>query len=169
MRLAFHLALVTLASNTHDVVLDRHIIGRQIVERGRSRGGSVVELKTRVVPRTADGVADEDALVERRAVVSALAANREPVRRDVHEQHRLAERVTRNELAGRNTSSLDPFGKIGPGQLIGVFGHFCLLRRFCAASRWATNAGPTFVTRSFTCAFWIAGMRVLLMASITAL
>jgi hypothetical protein len=58
--------------------------------------------------------------------------------------------VARNELTGRNRSGLDPFGEIGPGQLIGVFGHFCWLRRFWAASRCATNAGATFVTRSFT-------------------
>ena len=114
-------------------------------------------------------LAAEDTLVERSPVMSALSADCEPVRCNVNEEHGLPERVTRNELAGRNTASLDPFGEIGPGQLIGVFGHFCLLRRFCAASRWATNAGATFATKSLTCAFWIAGMRVLLTASITAL
>src|SRR5262245_19598235 len=48
-------------------------------------------------------------------------------------------------------------------------GYEILFRTFCAASSCALNAGATFVTRSFTSAFWSAGRSVVVTASMTAL
>src|SRR4051812_16721308 len=105
------------------------------------------------MPRTADGFTNEHTLVQRSAVMSAFAADGKPVGRDVDEEYRFPERVPSDELAGRNAARVEPDCEIGAGQLVGVLAHFCLLSRFCAASRWATNAGATLATRSFTWAF----------------
>src|SRR2546423_6643946 len=114
---------------------------------------SVVEIETRVVPGAVECLADEQSLLERRTVVRALRANGKPVYIGVHQQHRFAEGVTRNELPGCDRARLDTGGEIGPGQLVRVLAHFRLSSRFCARSRCATKAGATLVTRSFTCAF----------------
>jgi len=49
-----------------------------------------MELEAGVMPRAADGFADEDALIERRAIVRAFRADGEPVRLDAREQNGFA-------------------------------------------------------------------------------
>src|SRR5205085_12311335 len=119
--------------------------------------------------RAADGFADEHTLVERRAVMGAFRPDGKPVRLDVRQQNRFAKGMAGDELAGPYAAHLHAFGEIRARQLIGVFAHFRWLSRFCDRSRCATNAGATFVTRSLSSAFWIAGSRVLVTASMTAL
>ena len=105
------------------------------------------------MPGAADGFADENTLVERSAVVRALAAHGEPVWLDMNEQHRLAKCVTGDELTRVNTADLETLRQVRADQLIGMLGHFCSLSSLWARSRWATKAGATLVSRSFTCAF----------------
>jgi hypothetical protein len=76
----------------------------------------------------------------------ALSADREPVGVGVGEHDWLAKGVAAYKLTRRDTADLDSFGEVRPGQLIGLFAHFRWSSRFCARSRWATNAGATFVT-----------------------
>src|ERR1700693_2140258 len=121
------------------------------------------------MPWAANGFAQKNALGERTSVVRAFCADREPVWLDVNEKHHLSERVTGDHLTCANTACLDPFFEVGTSQLVGVFAHFIPSRRFCARSRWATNAGATFVSRSLSWAFWVAGRRVFVTASMTAL
>src|SRR5206468_7884706 len=106
---------------------------------------------------TADCFTYEDPIRERRTVMRALRANSEPVRRDVREKNRFSERMAGEHLASPNTADLDPLGEVGTSQLVRMFAHFRPLRRLCAWSRCATNAGATFVSRSLSCAFCVAG------------
>lgn len=105
------------------------------------------------MPGAANSFADENSIGEGGAVMRAFRANRKPVRLDMSEKYGLAESVTRNHLARTNAADLDPCSEVGTSQLVRMFAHFRLLRRLWARSRCATNAGATFVTRSFTCAF----------------
>jgi len=72
------------------------------------------------VPRTANRLADEDALIEGSTVVGALPADGEPVGLDVNEQHRLTKSVAGDELTGADAAGLDSRGQVRPGQLIDV-------------------------------------------------
>jgi len=71
----------------------------------------------------------------------------------MNEQNGLSKCVTGDELTRVNAADGDTLRQIGACQLIGMLCHFCWSRRLCARSRWATKAGATFVTRSFTWAF----------------
>jgi len=76
-----------------------------------------------MVPRAAEGFADENPLVERRSVVCTLSANGKPVWLDVNQQDRLSESVTGDELTRTYSADLDAVGEVGPGQLIGMLCH----------------------------------------------
>src|SRR5439155_20403874 len=99
-----------LATDTYDVVLDHNVVDRQIVEGVCADRCSVVQLATGMVPRAAEGFADENPLVERRAVVRTFSADGEPVRLDVNQEYRLSKRVTGNELTSTNTADRDALG-----------------------------------------------------------
>jgi len=83
-----------------------------------------MELEAGMMPRAADGFADEDALIEGRAIVRAFRADGEPVRLDTREQNGFAKSMAGDELTRPNTTDLHTFGEIRASQLIGVFAHF---------------------------------------------
>src|SRR5204862_193830 len=146
MSLAFELPGIPFGCHAHDVVLDRDIVRRQIVQRRSARRSTVVELEAGVMPWAAERLADENAFVERSPVMGALPADGKPVRLDVRENDWLSKGVTAYELTRHDAADLDSLGEIGSGQLIGLFGHFSWSDRFCARSRCAGKAGATFVT-----------------------
>jgi hypothetical protein len=76
-----------------------------------------------MVPRAAEGFADEDSLVEWRSVVRALSADGEPVRLDVNEQDGFSKGVPRDELTRTYSAGLDALSEVGPGQLIEILCH----------------------------------------------
>src|SRR5206468_12786750 len=135
---------IALAQNPHDVVFDRHVVGRQVHERRRARRGAVVQLEAGVMPRATQRLADEHSLIEWCSIVRALSADGEPVRLRVRQQNRLPEGMTSDELAGSDATRRDPFGEIRPRQLLGVFAHLRWSRRFCARSR--TSISPNSCT-----------------------
>src|SRR3977135_3311344 len=121
MAFASELAGIALAGHPNDVVLDGHIVRGQIVESGRRGGCSIVKGETRVMPRAADCLAYQHALVERSSVMGTLPANGYPVRLDVREQNRFSESVTADHLTRFDAADLDPLDEIGTRQLIGMF------------------------------------------------
>jgi hypothetical protein len=122
--------MIAPAHNAHAIVLDSDIVRRQVVQCGCVSRSAIVELETRVMPGTTQRLANQQALIKRRTVVRALGANGEPVDACVDEQHWFAERMTRNELARRDTARVNAARQIRPGQLVGMFCHFRLLRIF---------------------------------------
>src|SRR3982750_3975605 len=104
MWLALCLPSIALAYDAHDVVLDGDIVRGKIIESRGTRCRSVMQREAGVVPGAADGLAEDDTLIQRRAVVGALGADREPVGLDVNEKHWLAERVAGGEMAPAHTA-----------------------------------------------------------------
>src|SRR3954470_20843313 len=116
----------SLTGDAHDVVLERYLVRRKIVESGRVGCGAIAQFETRMMPRTADGFPYKDSIRERRAVMRALRADSEPVRLDVSEENRFAEGMAGDHLARPNTADLDPLGEVGTSQFIRMFAHFRL-------------------------------------------
>src|SRR5437867_521653 len=111
MVFAFQLTRIALAHHTHRVVFHRHVVRRQVIERRAARRGTIVQLETRMVPRTANRLPNEHSEMERTTIVGALSADGEPVRLSVRQQHRFTEGVPSNELTWAETAGLDSLGQ----------------------------------------------------------
>jgi hypothetical protein len=116
--------VIALSRNTHDVILDRDIVRRQVVESWRARRRSGGQVEAGVVPGAADRVRHQDALFQGSTIVRALPAHGEPVRLDVDEKYRLSKRVS-SEKARTNTACFYALGQVRAGQLNGILAHFC--------------------------------------------
>ena len=86
--------MIAFAQNTNAIVLDTDVVRRQIVQCWRMRRSAVVKIETRVMPGTTQGLAHQQALIERRAVVCALRPDGEPVHSGVNEEDRFTESVS---------------------------------------------------------------------------
>jgi hypothetical protein len=116
--------MIALSRNAHDVVLDRDVVRRQVVESRRARRRSGGQLEAGVVPGAADRVRHQHALFKRGTIVGALPRHGEPVRFDVNEEYRLSKRVTREESA-TNAAGFYALGEVRAGQLNRIVAHFC--------------------------------------------
>jgi hypothetical protein len=88
-----------LAEDDDLVVLPLDGVAGDRVERRRAHRVARPEVEARVVPRTADGVADQQPLGERSRVVGAGGADGEHLLAPPREQDRLAVRVTEEQAA----------------------------------------------------------------------
>jgi hypothetical protein len=124
MELAATVRVSALAGNPDDVVLDRHVEDGQVVESRAGNGGPVAQLETGVVPGAADGLTDQNALGEWRAIVRAFPTDCKPVRLDVNQQNLLAKSVARHELTWMDAAQRHAFREIRPRQFFRLVAHY---------------------------------------------
>ena len=93
------------------------VTGQRVERRGAHRDAGA-QIEAGVVPRAADGVADDQPFGERAAVVRAGGAERHDlVVRPADEQHGLAARVPEQRRVGGEVAGRDPRFEVRPREL----------------------------------------------------
>src|SRR5690606_23010596 len=88
-----------------------------VLQRRRTQRFAGAQAEARVMPRAADGIADDEPLAERAAVMRALRADRADLVTDAYDEHALAFDAADDLTAGGKGRFVDSGRKIG---LVGV-------------------------------------------------
>jgi hypothetical protein len=121
---------------------------RHRIERGRSERLACAQTETGVMPGATNRIVQDEALGERRSVVSADAADREHLIATACEQHGLATDVPGEHVTVLQLRRIDALLEVGP---------FCL---FCTGAHW--DPSPSRNRRSIRAAHgggWLARRR----------